>query len=211
MDHRILSTLLLFLSVSSASLCTEEAYSLGISQKVFVGRIVNDTVDAIISETSPIKRFFDGTIPIGSIYFTDPGNTAYLNALKSDFISYFALEFQCNDSSIHVYQGDPNMRRLHMHMPISLNDFETFVDTMLEVSVAIGVSQNGVQNIRDVLTTNMALICNQPGCLLQPNTTFTTNPETTAEETMDSMTSMSDSDAIESFISLICLIVLCIR
>jgi hypothetical protein len=145
-------------------------------QVALLQTIVGDVVDAALA-SNILKPFFDGTAAVGLIDFTDPANSAQLQLLVDNLVSYFGSSavLACNDPAFPPYAGNPSMTAVHAKLPISYLAFVTFNGAVVAVADNLGVDDADLLVIAGVLANGITLeadgktfydeICNQKDCL----------------------------------------------
>jgi len=139
------------------TICQKYAQALGLSQIQLMTAIVNAVVTAEVSDPA-VRLFFDGSVPQGSINFL--ANTSAFNRLAANLISFFGAAVGCTDPLFPVYRGNPDMKKVHMFMPIDYDTFEMFNTIFIGALAKLGVDQPDQAAIRGVLDSFAGAIVN---------------------------------------------------
>jgi len=126
-----------------------------------MGVIVDETVALAVANNSPIKKFFDGTVPAGSTNFLLPANSGRLTTLKAHLVQFFGSALGCDEYGFPAYAGNPDMAAVHKNMPIMAADFDTFNQALLSVLDKYNVPQADQDATLAVLESTRGDICNQ--------------------------------------------------
>jgi len=74
---------------------------------------------------SPIRKYFDGTKPRGSLNFLNPKNSVALEGLVHGLTTWFGAALGCSDDTIPPYGGPP-LSVVHKVMKINMDEFNFF-------------------------------------------------------------------------------------
>jgi hypothetical protein len=137
---------------------------LGITNTQLVTAVVDGVFAAALA--SPLKAFFDGTVPTGSTDFTATANAGALATLKLRLVAFFgqAGALGCTDPDFPNYDGDTDMARVHAAMPISNFVFNGFNGAVITVMANAGVAASDLTVARSLLESFRPTICNQADC-----------------------------------------------
>jgi len=148
---------LVFAERSQATLCQKYAQALGVTQEKLMTEVVTTVVSAEVTDPM-VALFFDGTLPPGSIDFLK--NTTAFNRLAANLISYFGEKLGCTDPAFPKYNGERDMKKVHMNMPIDRDLFDRFVALFIGALGKLGVSPDDQSTIGVFLDTFAANIVN---------------------------------------------------
>jgi hypothetical protein len=146
------------------SICDRYSRLLNITNVQLVKTVVVNTFMKAVDPASPIKGFFDGTTPKGSIDFTT--NTAQQTRLVNDLVAFFGQDgiLTCTDPGFPKYNNTSTLKQIHSAMPIGTKEFTTFNDALIQVLKEAGVADNDRTAVRAILDSTKSEICNQPDC-----------------------------------------------
>jgi len=149
---------LFLVSIASAdTICEKYSKALGVTQIQLMDTIVKAVVTAEVSDPA-IKLFFDGTLPPNSINFL--ANMSAFNRLANNLIAFFGAAIGCMDPTFPVYNGNKNMKAVHMFMPIDYDAFEKFNVIFIQALAKLGVDAGDQAAIRGVLDSFAPAIIN---------------------------------------------------
>jgi len=143
--------------VTQQTLCQKYSQALGVTQVQLMTSVVSAVVTAEVSDTR-IRLFFDGTLPPGSTNFLN--NTSELTRLANNLVAYFGAALGCNDASFPRYMGNPDMKAVHMKMPIDYDTFDRFNSLFVGVLRKLGVDSNDASAIGAMLESFAPKIVN---------------------------------------------------
>jgi len=143
----------------NTTFCDKYAFALNLTDVALVTSVVGATVTAVVAPTSPIKIFFDGTQPAGSLNFLDPANGAALTALENGLVAFFGMAgvLGCTDEGYPTYTGG-TLASIHQPMMINDTQFDFFVTSLLNVLTADKVAAGDVAAVNAVLQTTRSAI-----------------------------------------------------
>jgi len=150
--------------VQSQTICEKYSRALGLGQVQLMQTIVTAVVNAEVAYPG-VRLFFDGSVPRGSINFL--GNTSAFNRLAANLIAFFGAAIGCTDPGFPRYTGNPDMKKVHMFMPIDFDTFENFNTIFIRALAQLGVDVGDQSKIRGVLDSfgssiiNPRIICNK--------------------------------------------------
>jgi hypothetical protein len=122
-------------------------------------------VDGILSDEGGLAPFFTGagnTTNRGdtavSINFLDgaadlpnPSTSSYTYILLSHLYQFFGGLLGCNAEEFPVYQGDPDMYRVHKFMDLDEDQMDFFITQVALAGTALGVTEDDIAVIGSVL------------------------------------------------------------
>jgi len=160
---RAIAALVLFAlvaAVSAQSLCAKYATALSLTQATLLETVVNDTVNAVVSD-SVTKPWFDGTNNTpGKNFLTNP--TA-LTTLFNHLVGFFGSALQCNSAeftgtgkyTIGVLGVNTNMTAVHgsFQQPVNKAAYEAFNIHLLDVLRGYGVTNDDLKAVAQILDT----------------------------------------------------------
>jgi len=149
-------------AVAGQSFCDFYATALGVDQLALMQKVVGDVIQRLVADSSPVKKYFDGVKPPGSINYLDPNNAPILTRLRDHIVQFFGAPFalSCMDPSFPPYVGNPDMAQVHQRMGISDAEFDFFNQQVLAVTAAAGVSTRDNQFVLALLDTLRSAIVN---------------------------------------------------
>jgi len=135
------------------SICDRYSNALKVSNKDLVRGVVLKVFTRITDPNgSPIRKYFDGTKPRGSLNFLLPKNSVALEGLVHGLTTWFGAALGCSDDTIPPYGGPP-LAKVHKIMLINLAEFNFFNTEVLGVLLASGVAKKDLQTISAALNS----------------------------------------------------------
>eukprot|EP01125_Pyxidicula_operculata_P005547 TRINITY_DN1956_c1_g1_i2.p1 TRINITY_DN1956_c1_g1~~TRINITY_DN1956_c1_g1_i2.p1 ORF type:complete len:1275 (+),score=178.99 TRINITY_DN1956_c1_g1_i2:1243-5067(+) len=145
--------------VDEPSICVKYG---GNDQVGLISTVVNNTIAELVSPTSNLKKYFDGTYPPGSTNYTAGG--APLTNLTNSLVAFFGTTLGCDqNSTVFTYKGR-DMASSHLHLAITASEFDEFNGYIVSVVGALGVSLTDQMLIRETLESLYDQIVNETIC-----------------------------------------------
>jgi len=142
--------------VSQNSICDRYSNALKVSNRDLVRGVVLKVFTRITDPNgSPIRKYFDGTKPRGSLNFLNPKNSVALEGLVHGLTTWFGAALGCSDDTIPPYGGPP-LSAVHRVMKINLDEFNFFNTQVLGVLLTSGVAKKDLQVISGALNSTRA-------------------------------------------------------
>jgi len=132
------------------SICDRYSVALKVTNKELVQSVVLKAFTAITSDSSPIKKYFDGRKPAGSLNYLNPKNKVALDGLVHGLTTWFGDALGCSDDTIPPYGGPP-LSAVHKRMGINENEFNFFNGGVVNI-----LRDSGVQS-KDLVAVAKAL------------------------------------------------------
>jgi len=120
------------------SICDRYSSALKVSNKELVSSVVIKAFTAITADSSPIKKYFDGRKPPGSLNYLNPKNKVSLDGLVHGLTTWFGQALGCSDDTIPPY-GGPTLSAVHKRMGINEAEFSFFNGGVLNILRTSGV------------------------------------------------------------------------
>jgi len=143
--------------VSQNSVCDRYSTELKLSNKELVTKVVVTVFGRITSFMSPIRKYFNGDKPPGSLNFLDSKNKLALEGLVNGLVTWFGMALGCSDDSIGPYGGPP-LDKVHKIMGINKPEFDYFNTEVLEVLRKSGVVTKDLVLVSTALNSTKSLI-----------------------------------------------------
>jgi truncated hemoglobin YjbI len=124
--------------VVQGSICDRYSQALKITNKELVQSVVVKAFTAITADSSPIKKYFDGRKPPGSLNYLNPKNKVSLDGLVNGLTTWFGDALGCSDDTIPPYGGPP-LAAVHKRMGINEDEFNFFNGGVVSILRASGV------------------------------------------------------------------------
>jgi len=137
------------------TICDRYSSALKVSNKDLVQPVVLKVFQAVTADTSPIKKYFDGRKPPGSLNFLNPKNKVSLDGLVNGLTTFFGAALGCSDETIPPY-GGPTLKNVHKRMSINEMEFNFFNIAVINVLRASGVAQADLVSVLKVLNGTKA-------------------------------------------------------
>jgi len=153
-------SLLVSFVFSQETICTKYSQALKITNKQLVSTVVNGVVPKVVAPGTPTKRYFDGTVPRGSLNYTSPANSGALTSLVDSLVKFFGGALGCKDGTIGAYTG-PTMDKVHLPLGITDGAFNFFNQRVIEVMRGAGVVQADLTAVLSVLNSLRGQIVKQ--------------------------------------------------
>jgi len=143
--------------VMQNSICDRYSKALNMTNKMLVTSVVLKTFGKITANNSPIKKYFDGTKPAGSVNFLSPQFKGALDGLVDGLTSWFGDALMCSDNSIAPYTG-PSLDDVHRSMFINVDEFHFFNGKVIEVLQGAGVKSADIVAVSRALNSTKSVI-----------------------------------------------------
>jgi len=124
--------------VAQNSICDRYSVALKVTNKQLVQSVVLKAFTAITSDSSPIKKYFDGRKPAGSLNYLNPKNKQALDGLVHGLTTWFGQALGCSDDTIPPYGGPP-LSKVHRIMGINEMEFDFFNGGVINILRQSGV------------------------------------------------------------------------
>jgi len=135
------------------SICDRYSTALKVTNKELVRGVVLKVFTRITDiNGSPIRKYFDGTKPRGSLNFLNPKNQGALDGLVHGLTTWFGAALGCSDDTIPPY-GGPTLADVHKIMKINVDEFNFFNTQVLNVLLTSGVAKKDLQAISGALNS----------------------------------------------------------
>jgi len=139
------------------SICDRYSNALKLSNNELVTKVVVGVFGEITNSVSPIKKYFDGTKPRGSVNFLDPKNKLALAGLVNGLVTWFGGALMCSDDTIPAYGGD-TLDKVHQRMGITNYEFNYFNSRVLDVLIGTGVVHKDIHTVSIALNSTRSQI-----------------------------------------------------
>jgi len=136
--------------VAQNSICDRYSVALKLSNKALVQAVVLQAFSAITADSSPIKKYFDGRKPPGSLNYLNPKNKVSLDGLVHGLTTWFGQALGCSDDTIPPY-GGPSLSQVHRSMSINENEFNFFNGGVINILRSKGVASKDLVAIARAL------------------------------------------------------------
>jgi len=140
------------------SICDRYSTILKISNKDLVSSVVVKAFTAITADSSPIKKYFDGRKPPGSLNYLNPKNKVSLDGLVHGLTTWFGEALGCSDDTIPPYGGSP-LKEVHKRMGINEDEFGFFNGGVVNILRMSGVVPKDLSAVARALnSTRMDIV-----------------------------------------------------
>eukprot|EP01097_Dermamoeba_algensis_P011192 TRINITY_DN856_c0_g1_i1.p1 TRINITY_DN856_c0_g1~~TRINITY_DN856_c0_g1_i1.p1 ORF type:complete len:261 (+),score=98.85 TRINITY_DN856_c0_g1_i1:103-885(+) len=177
----LLAVIVIFSAVADSncqtaeSLCDKYSRILNTTNSRLLGSLVTGFFGQWAGDSSPIKRWFDGTFPPGTENYV--GNETLRNSLAGSIISFLALPngLGCTDGTVGPYTGR-TMRASHTGLMITNSAFSVFVTQAAGVLEGAGVAAADIGAIGGYLEGFRTTIVEENNATTAPTSAPTTAP-----------------------------------
>jgi len=135
---------------ASNSICDKYSRALSLTNTQLVTFVVTQTIQRLVGDGAPTKKYFDGTKPSGSVNFLDASNGALLQSLTDSLINFFWGPLGCSMDPQRAYTGG-SMKGVHSGMGINGDEFSFFRDSLAAVLSGAGVAAADVTTVNGVI------------------------------------------------------------
>jgi len=136
--------------VVQGSICDRYSDVLKVSNHDLVAKVVLAVFQKVTAFGSPIRIYFNGDKPPGSLDFLNSKNKVALDGLVNGLVTWFGMALGCSDDSIAPYGGPP-LNVVHKIMGINKDEFDFFNTKVLNVLRGSGVVE------KDLIAVSSAL------------------------------------------------------
>jgi len=144
--------------VAQNTICDRYSNALKVSNKDLIKGVVQKAFTRITDPNgSPIRKYFDGTKPRGSLNFLNPKNSVALEGLVHGLTTWFGAALGCSDDTIPPYGGPP-LDVVHKIMKINQDEFNFFNTQVLQVLLTSGVAKRDLQAVSMALNSTKSQI-----------------------------------------------------
>jgi hypothetical protein len=120
--------------------------------------------------SAPLRKYFDGSFPIGSLNYVD--NLVIQGRLVTGLVKFFGSKLGCSDNTIAPYAkptDEPNMKIVHQFMQIKKTELDLFNAKLVDLltnfgNLNVGLSPRSVTNVRAFLNSSSTDICSDREC-----------------------------------------------
>jgi len=139
------------------SICTKYAIALSLTDYDLVDFVVVSVLANITNNDniSPLRHFFDGSIPGTRNFFTD---TAAYNVLHLHLTQFFGAALGCQAKNYPAYAGR-SLKAAHSNLPIARMDFDLFNQILIDILANAGVSDSDRATVLSVLNNTAPAVC----------------------------------------------------
>jgi len=146
--------------VMQNSICDRYSNALKLTNKDLVQSVVVSVFKAVTMDSSPIKKYFDGRKPAGSLNYLNDKNKVALDGLVNGLTTFFGGVLGCSDETIAPYGGPP-MKAVHKRMMINSDEFNFFNAAVINVLRQSGVAPKDLTAVLKALNSTRTDIVSQ--------------------------------------------------